>query len=144
VRTVRLEHSNNHLNVAVSGGVTVPAGRGGRKRRTILEAEALATRRLLIALWLGFGSFVTLVFMTIPQWTGLTLYVWLTITLVTFAGAVAFLVRALVEAFAPVRPLESAQGSEPKGNVPTMPYSESVSPSVRTAGMPALKGGARA
>jgi hypothetical protein len=134
MRTVSMEHSNNHLNVAVSGGLTAPAGPRGRKRRTTLQAESLATRRLLISLCLGFGFFVALVFLTIPQWTGLNLYMWLTITLVTFAGAVAFLVGTLLAAFAPVRPVESAQGSERKGNVPTTPYSESVSPSIRTAG----------
>jgi hypothetical protein len=86
----------------------------------ILKADGLAARRLLITLWLGFGSYVAALFLIIPEYTGLARDAWLTVTLGTFAGAVAGLFRALA-AFRPVRLLAPAQSSAAKGNVSAPP-----------------------
>jgi hypothetical protein len=78
---------------------------------TVLKADALGVRRLVITLWLGFFSYVAACFLIIPEWTGLTRDVWLVVTLVIFAGAVAYVFLTLA-AYAP------AQDPEPKRSVP--------------------------
>ena len=69
---------------------------------TILKVDGLAVWRLLINLWPGFGSYAASLFLIIPAWTGLTRGAWLTVTLVSFADAVAFLFGTLA-AFAPAQ-----------------------------------------
>jgi hypothetical protein len=72
-------------------------GRGKRnlKHRTTRETDSFAARCLLISFWLGFVSYVSLAFATIPRWLGLTRDAWLTITLAAFGGALSLLFKAL-------------------------------------------------
>jgi hypothetical protein len=72
-------------------------GRGKRnlKHRTTRETDTFAVRCLLTSFSLGFVSYLSLVFATIPRWLGLSRDAWLTITLAAFAGALAFLFKAL-------------------------------------------------
>ena len=78
-----------------------------RNAQTDQKADAVGARRLVITLCLGFLSYVAACFLIIPEWTGLTRDVWLIITLVIFAGAVAYVFLTLA-AYAP------AQDSEPR------------------------------
>jgi hypothetical protein len=72
-------------------------GKGKRKSRcrTVQEVDALAARSLLMSLGLGFGAYVALLLTTIPPWTNFTRESWLTIALISFGSAVAFLCKAL-------------------------------------------------
>jgi hypothetical protein len=88
VKTSKLERERNARFLT---------GRGKRnlKRPTIQETDTFAARRLLMSFCLGFASYLSLVFATIPRWIGLTRDAWLTITVAAFAGALAFLLKAL-------------------------------------------------
>jgi hypothetical protein len=98
------------LTIPKSATCRPPASTAALRLRAILPsraiaaspsgADALALRRLLVAAWLGFGSFVAAMLTTIPEWTGFACYAWLMVCILAFAGAVALVVGALA-AFAP-------------------------------------------
>jgi hypothetical protein len=68
---------------------------------SLVKADALSVRRSLLSACLAFISFVAAMLTTIPEWTSPTCDISLAVCLVSFAGSVAFLLRALA-AFTPV------------------------------------------